>query len=126
MSTTKDNLTATPLSSARASRYPHCPSCGRICAPGATWRFSNYCRGLILLRFIEDEPGLSGWELSQLSGMPYAEAVRGLEKLRERGVVATEAEDRDQGGFRYRYWTTDDPSDRAHFVEVVRQVEASA
>jgi hypothetical protein len=105
---------------------PRCPSCGRICTPGATWAGANYCRGLALLRHIEDKPGLSGWELSQVSGMPYAEATRGLEKLRERGVVATKAEDRAEVGFRYRYWPAGDPTVRAHFVEAVREVEAMA
>jgi DNA-binding transcriptional ArsR family regulator len=80
--------------------------------------------GLALLRFIEDEPGLSGWELSQASGMPYPEATRGLEKLRERGVVKTKAEERAEVGFRYRYWPAEDPTVRAHFVEVVRDVES--
>lgn len=117
-------ILAHPRRKGQAPRYPVCPSCGRVCAPGATWKGANYCRGLILLRFIEDEPGLSGWELAQVSSMPYPETVRGLEKLREWGVVATESEDRDQGGFRYRYWTADYPAVRAHFVEVLRRVES--
>lgn len=66
---------------------PFCPSCDRPCKRGATWHGANYCRGLALLRYIEDQPGLSGWELAQLSGIPYSDATRGLAKLREFEVV---------------------------------------
>jgi hypothetical protein len=101
-----------------------CPSCGRLCEPAATWKGANYCRGLILLRFIEDQPGLSGWELSQTSGIPYTGATRLFAKLREYGVVTTEAEEREAGGFRYRYWPAGGAVARQRFVEALRRVEA--
>jgi hypothetical protein len=107
-----------------AQKRPHCPSCGRVCEPGTTWKGSNYCRGLVLLRFIEDQPGLSGWELAQISGVPYTDATRGLAKLREHGVVRTESEERDQGGIRYRYRPDGGAPARARFMEALRRAEA--
>jgi hypothetical protein len=41
-------------------------------------------------------------------------------------VVKTKAEDRAEVGFRHRYFAVEDPQVRAHFVEVVREVEAMA
>ena len=108
----------------RQSTKPSCPSCGRVCASGATWKGANYCRGLILFRFIKDAPGLTGWELSQASGMNYTDATRGLAKLREFDVVSTESEDRIQGGVRYRYWPSGDDDAQEHFLEILRRVEA--
>ena len=106
-----------------STTQPRCPSCGRECEAGRTWRGANYCRGLALLRFIEDEPGLSGWELSQKSGVPYTDATRGLAKLREYRVVHTESVERTKGGIRYHYWPVDDVATRQKFVEAVRRVE---
>jgi hypothetical protein len=103
---------------------PACPSCGRTCEPRATWRGANYCRGLILLQFIEHKPGLSGWELSQSSGIPYTDARRGLAKLGEYGVVKTESEERIEGGFRYRYWPAGSPKVRQRFLAALGRVEA--
>jgi hypothetical protein len=111
------------VSSIVSKPLPKCPSCGRTCDPEATWQGVNYCRGLVLLRFIEANPGLSGWELSQISGMAYNDTVRGLAKLSERGVVITQSEDRVQGGVRYRYWSVGRTLERALFVEMVRRVE---
>ena len=96
---------------------PSCPSCGRVCKPGETWPGANYCRGLILLGFIEDAPGLTAWELSQASGVPYTDATRGLAKLREFDAVSTEAEERPQGGYRYRYWLSGDVVARQRFAD---------
>ena len=104
--------------------YPVCPSCGSTCAPGATWKGANYCRGLVLLRFIDETPGLSGWELSQASGIPHADTTRGLAKLKEYGVVATESEDRIEGGFRYRYYPSDDTVAHERFLTTLQRVEA--
>ena len=84
---------------------PACPSCGRICEPGKTWKGANYCRGLALLAFIAQAPGLSAWELSKLSGLPYKDTTRGLEKLREYGAVTTEREEIEGDRFRYKYFT---------------------
>jgi hypothetical protein len=106
-----------------AQEGPACPSCGRVSEPGTTWKGANYCRGLVLLRVIGDKPGLSAWELSQISHLPYTDATRGLAKLREYGVVSIETEERAQGGMRYRYWPAGDPAIRAGFVEAVRRVE---
>ena len=103
---------------------PTCPSCGRVCEPGATWKGANYCRGLILLGLIKDTPGLTGWELSQASGLPYPDATRGLTKLREYSVVSTESEERIQGGVRYRYWPSGDTTAHELFLETLRRVES--
>jgi hypothetical protein len=97
---------------------PVCPSCGRTFAPGSTWAGANYCRGLILLRFIDDRPGLSGWELSKASGVPYTDATRGLSKLREYDLVRTVEEEREAGGVRYRYFPVNDPARRERFRSV--------
>jgi hypothetical protein len=105
-------------------KNPACPSCGRTCELGTTWRGANYCRGLILLQFIEDNPGLSGAELSEASGIPYTDATRGLAKLREYGVVSTESEERSEGGFRYRYWPAGDTAAFARFMSTLQRVEA--
>jgi hypothetical protein len=101
---------------------PACPSCGRAFRAGATWAGANYCRGLALLGFIQQNPGKSAWELSQVSGMPYVAATRGLAKLREHEVVSIEAEERVQGGFRYRYWPAGGDVAR-YFIESVRLAE---
>lgn len=105
-------------------KWPACPSCERVCEPGATWKGANFCRGVILLRCIDDEPGLSAWELARLSGMGYNDASRGLSKLREYGAITVEAEEREAGGFRYRYWSADNPADRERFLAALRSVEA--
>jgi hypothetical protein len=105
-------------------KVPLCPSCGRAFEPGMTWPGANFCRGLTLLRFIEDQPGLSAWELSQASSIPYADTTHGLAKLREYRVVRAESEEREAGGVRYRYWSISNPAVRARFVETLRRVEA--
>jgi predicted transcriptional regulator len=76
-----------------------------------------------LLNFIEDQPGLTGWELSEKTGIPYTDATKGLAKLREFRAVRTESEERETGGFRYRYRPIDDFQAHAAFVEAVRRVE---
>lgn len=107
--------------------YPSCPSCGRRCEPGVSWPGANLCRGLILLRVIGDHPGLSGWELSQRCGMPYADATRALLKLRDYEVVSTQSEPRADGtGIRYRYWPLDDAAARHRFFAAVRRAESYA
>ena len=103
---------------------PTCPSCGRVCTPGSTWKGANYCRGLILLTFIRDKPGLTTWELSQASGNPYTDSSRGLAKLREFSVVSNESEERIQGGVRYRYWPSDDDDAHERFLATLRRVES--
>ena len=103
---------------------PACPGCGRVCTPGSTWKGANYCRGLILLSFIKATPGLTGWELSQASGVPYTDTTRGLAKLKEYGVVSTESEDRIEGGVRYRYWPGGDDNAHDRFLETLQRVEA--
>jgi hypothetical protein len=55
------------------------------------------------LPYIEEHPDKTTWELHQLSGLPYAEALKGLEKAREWQVVEFLPEERDTGGQRYRY-----------------------
>ena len=66
----------------------------------------------------------SGWELAEISGLPYSATTKGLAKLREHNVVLTETEDRPEGGFRYRYWPSENVAVRQHFVEAVGRVEA--
>jgi hypothetical protein len=103
---------------------PNCPSCGRVCDPAATWKGANYCRGFALLPFIESNPGLSAWELSQVSGMSYQDATRGLAKLREYEAVLAEPEDRGDGSYRYRYWPADSPGAQDRFIANLRTAEA--
>jgi hypothetical protein len=99
-------------------KHPRCPSCARAFTPGSTWKAANYCRGLLLLQFIDERPGLTGWQLSQQSGIPYTDATRGLAKLREYHLVRTEDEEREAGGVRFRYYPADDPAGRKRFEEV--------
>jgi transcription initiation factor IIE alpha subunit len=98
---------------------PTCPSCGRGFEPGAAWTGSNHCKALLLLRSIEDQPGLSRWELCQAGGLVYNDTPRALERLREHRVVTAEAEEREADGVRYRYYPADDPVARARFMEAL-------
>jgi hypothetical protein len=107
----------------KAFRPPACPSCGRRFEAGLTWPGANFCRGFTLLPFIEENPGLSGWELSQLAGMDYSDASRGLARLREYSAVATEAEEREAGGIRYRYSSAENPLAIERFLAVLRRAE---
>lgn len=84
-----------------------CPVCGRI--PGAGAFQANYCLGFAMLDVIRRNPGLTTFELSKIGPLTYAQAVRAAEKLRANGWVRTEAEEREQGGTRYRYWAGDVP-----------------
>ena len=102
---------------------PTCPSCARIFKPGATWQGSNFCRGLFLLQFVYDAPDLSAWELSQLSGLPYEDAKKGLEKLRDYDAVATVREEIEGDRFRYRY-STGGTSDHQRFLDAMSHAEA--
>jgi hypothetical protein len=102
---------------------PRCPSCGRPCAPGASWTGSNFCRGLILLDFVAKNPGQSAWELSLRSGIAYVETSRALLKLREYNLVTFEAEERAQGGQRYRYYPANNQPDLERFQAAVRRLE---
>lgn len=80
-----------------------CPSCGREFALDQTWPHVNYCRARYFLAYIETHPGRSAWELSQETGMSYGAATKGMAKAREWETVLCESEERDGGGFRYRY-----------------------
>jgi hypothetical protein len=104
------------LSSNHPEKYPVCPGCKRSCTPLATWVGANYCRGRILLPVIARQPGLSGWELAEASGLCYGDATKALAKLREYELVITKAEPRPQGGFRYRYWLGTDQDAFEHFL----------
>jgi hypothetical protein len=107
-----------------AEKLPACPSCSRACMPGTTWAGANYCRGAILLAIIDKKPGLTGWQLAQVSGLAYPRAVSGLAKLREYQAVRTEAEEREAGGFRYRYHPAEDPTGRERFLAALPHAEA--
>lgn len=104
--------------------YPTCSSCGRTCRPGATWAGANYCRGLILLDYIEDTPNLSAAELAQVTGMSFKSVTRALLRLREYDLLITTPEDRGDGSYRYRYEFNGDLEARQHFVEATSKVEA--
>ena len=85
--------------------YPKCSHCQREFRPGDFWFGANFCRGLYLfetlLRHEEDAP--TTWELSQETGMSYADASRAMLKLRSYGLVTYEEEERPGGGERFRY-----------------------
>ena len=89
----------------KSGNFPRCPHCQRLFEPGTTWKGANYCRGLFLLKVIGEYPGLSAWELSQKAKMAYGDTTRGLLKLRDFDLLTFEAEERDGGGQRYRYWS---------------------
>lgn len=122
--TLNDNLSS--AINAKVVYPPRCPSCGRSIVPGTTWKGANYCRGLALLRFIEDDPGLSARELSQRGGVPYTDMTRGFAKHQEYLLVRTETKERQQSGTRYGYWPLGDIEKRQRFVEVTRGLEAVA
>ena len=108
--------------------FPVCPSCGERFAPGQWWTGANYCRGLFLLSAIGGNPGSSAWELSQATSMPYRDVTKGLQKLREWALVGLVAEERDQGGIRYRYFPSEteilDSTPWDNFKAKVREVES--
>jgi predicted transcriptional regulator len=60
------------------------------------------------MAFIAERPGLSAWELSGLSGLSYAQCSKGLQKLRDIEAVKYEAEERESGGIRYRFYPKED------------------
>ena len=101
---------------------PECSICHRVFARGVTWSGSNFCRALFLADYIADgNEGLSGWELSQATGLEYQDTVRGMTKARAYGVIDARAEVKEGGGVRYRYWKLPDYSEqRAGFIKVVR------
>ena len=81
-----------------------CEVCRRPFQPGLIWPGINYCRAVWLLRHIKTNPGLSGWELHQRTGMAYADVVKGLAKGREYLLFSYTKEARESGnGERYRY-----------------------
>ena len=83
--------------------YPQCPHCNRTFTPGKTWLNANFCRATFLTAFLKDNPNLTTWELSQKTEMLYSDAVKGMAKAREWGLVICTAEERNGGGIRYRY-----------------------
>ena len=103
---------------------PMCPSCGRICDLGTSWPGANFCRGLTLLKWIEDTPNLSAAELAKVTGIPYKDVARGLLKLRHYNLLLTVPEDRTEGGYRYRYEYTGDLEARQDFMEALRRAES--
>lgn len=84
-------------------KFPNCPHCSRQFTPGSYWTGANYCRGIYLLNWIHQHPGLSAWELSQLAHIPYTDTTRALLKLRDWGLLVHTVEDRQGGGQRFRY-----------------------
>ena len=71
-------------------------------APGYTG--INYRRAALALSWVRQHPGKTAWELSNISGIVYAELSKGLQKGRENGLFRAVSEERNQGGVRYRYW----------------------
>ena len=108
----------------RGNQSPLCPSCGKVCKPGISWHGVNFCRALVLLRVIEDEPDLTAWQIYERSGINYSEALKGLQKLREHRAVKATTEVRSLGGFRYKYEASSDLEARQQFVTATRRVEA--
>ena len=92
--------------------FPYCPSCGRPFTPGVTWDNANSCRAFFLASHILDAPGLSAWELAKLTGLSYTDATRGLVKAREYDLFRIKKEEKESGGFRYRYFPHSDHVDR--------------
>ena len=92
------------------SRELACPHCGQVLQVSSNWPGINFCRGLTLLPWIANHPGLSAWELAQVSGMAYSQVSKGVMKLRDLEIVRCDPEPREAGGFRYRYypWTDHD------------------
>ncbi len=85
-----------------AVNAPSCPDCGRKFQ--GSWPNANYCRSAFLLPYISENPGLSTWELSQQTGMPYSDVGRALQKAREWNALMWDEEPRENGeGVRYRY-----------------------
>jgi len=79
-----------------------CGVCGRQISTGMFQ--ANYCRAFLALDLVGSYPGKTVWELAQASEIPYADLSTGLEKARSHQWVSAVAEDREQGGIRYRYF----------------------
>ena len=92
-------------------KYPTCPHCGGSFRPGVHWLRSNYCKAAYLIRVLAANPGVSTWEISQLSGLAYSDAVKGMNKARALQVVVAEPEERAQGGIRFRHYVLDNWED---------------
>ena len=104
-----------------------CPSCGRLFSPDATWHGANFCRALLLLDILAEEPGLSAFELGEKCGMTFPDASRGMAKLRDRNVVDFWPEEREQGGIRYRFRSkVDHDYQRGEFLKKVERQEVLA
>lgn len=89
-----------------------CPACQREVFPESNWTEVNYCRGFALLAVIRQRPGHSAWELAKQTGYDYGQVSKGVAKLRSMDLVRTETEEREVGGFRYRYELNPDASPR--------------
>lgn len=100
----------------------HCPHCSLVLRPESNWPQVNYCRGLTLLPWIEQRPGLSAWELSQVSGMGYSQVSKGVAKLRALEIIRGEPEQREVGGFRYRYYVWPDHAARVARLEAMMRL----
>jgi len=97
-----------------------CPECGRGLRMGM--HQLSYCAAFIVLQIVEARPGKTAWELAQMSGIPYSSVTKGLNRARAEAWVGIEAEDREQGGIRYRYSNPSVPDDakRMHRATVAR------
>lgn len=89
-----------------------CSHCQQPLEVDSNWPQINYCRGLTLLPWIVSHPGLSAWELAQVSAMAYSQVSKGLAKLRDLEVIRGDPEQREAGGFRYRYYPWPDHEDQ--------------
>ena len=89
-----------------------CPACKRELQPESNWMQVNYCRGFALLEAIGERPGLSAWELAKQTGYDYGQVSKGVAKLRDLDLVRTATEEREAGGFRYRYDLNPDAAGR--------------
>jgi predicted transcriptional regulator len=58
--------------------------------------------------WILEHPGCSAWELSKESNIGYSQVSKALIKLRDLELVRADPEEREAGGFRYRYYPLGD------------------
>ena len=90
------------------SHHPRCHGCGREFAPGASWPNGNYCRVAFLLPVVAEHPGISAWELAQVTGMDFGAVTKAMTKARDvfSDALQWEPEERKAGGVRYRFTVT--------------------
>ncbi len=107
MSVAARNAGASTGMASGTKKYPACPHCGNVFRPGLSWKGSNFCKAAYLIRFVAENPGITTWGISQITGFSYSDATKGMAKARDQEAVSVEKEERDQGGFRYHHFALD-------------------